>query len=142
MRSWNLVVSVLLTQIALGAAPPPRPPNIVLILCDNLGYGDLEVYNPQAKQPTPRLNQLAREGRLAAFGSRTVTTQPSLYHLADDLQETANVHDRHPEIVARTEQHLARIRAELGELDRRGPGCRPIGQVATPAPRVLPATQR
>jgi hypothetical protein len=68
-----------------------------------------------------------------------VTTQPALYHLADDPQETANVHDRHPEIVARFEQHLARIRAELGELDQRGPGCRPIGRVADPTPRLLTA---
>jgi arylsulfatase A len=37
-------------------------PNIVLVLCDNLGYGDLKVYNPEAKQNTPRISQLASEG--------------------------------------------------------------------------------
>jgi arylsulfatase A len=39
-----------------------RPPNIIVILCDNLGYGDTEVYNPQARQATPRLKRMASEG--------------------------------------------------------------------------------
>jgi arylsulfatase A-like enzyme len=38
------------------------PPNIIVILCDNLGYGDTEVYNPQARQATPRLKRMAAEG--------------------------------------------------------------------------------
>ncbi len=37
-------------------------PNIILVLCDNLGYGDLKVYNHEAKQNTPRISQLAAEG--------------------------------------------------------------------------------
>lgn len=37
-------------------------PNIVVILADDLGYGDLSCYNPQSKIPTPHLDQLAREG--------------------------------------------------------------------------------
>ncbi|MBM3853525.1 MAG: sulfatase [Verrucomicrobia bacterium] len=95
----------------------------------------------QAVRSGPWKLYVGGEGRLVGFGARTVTTQPALYHLADDPQETANVHDRHPEILARFEQHLARIRADLGELDRRGPGCRPIGQVAAPTPRLLPPAQ-
>ncbi len=79
--------------------------------------------------------------RLAAFGARTVSTLPSLYHLVDDPQEAANVYDRHPEVIARLEQHLARIRADLGELGRRGPGCRTIGKIETPTPRLLPAVR-
>jgi arylsulfatase A len=38
-----------------------RPPNIVLIYADNLGYGDLGCYGNQEVK-TPRLDQLAREG--------------------------------------------------------------------------------
>jgi len=39
-----------------------RPPNIVLILCDNLGYGDVGCFNSDAKQQTPRIDRMAVEG--------------------------------------------------------------------------------
>lgn len=38
-------------------------PNIVYILADDLGYGDLGCYNPESKIPTPRLDQLANQGK-------------------------------------------------------------------------------
>ncbi|MBI3839610.1 MAG: arylsulfatase [Planctomycetia bacterium] len=41
---------------------PAQRPNIVLILADDLGYGDLACYNDRSKIPTPRLDRLAREG--------------------------------------------------------------------------------
>ena len=37
-------------------------PNIVLILADDMGYGDIQAYNPNSKIPTPNLNSLADEG--------------------------------------------------------------------------------
>ena len=41
-------------------------PNVVFILADNVGYGDLGPYGGGA--PTPRIDQLAREGlRLTQF---------------------------------------------------------------------------
>jgi arylsulfatase A-like enzyme len=45
-----------------GATAPPRKPNILLILADDLGYGDVACYNPNSRVPTPRLDRLAREG--------------------------------------------------------------------------------
>ena len=38
-------------------------PNIVYILCDDLGYGDVHALNPQrGKIPTPHLDALATQG--------------------------------------------------------------------------------
>ncbi len=45
-----------------SAAGSRRKPNIVIILADDLGYGDVGVYNPESKIPTPNLDRLAREG--------------------------------------------------------------------------------
>ena len=37
-------------------------PNVIIILADDLGYGDCEPFNPASKISTPKLNQLASEG--------------------------------------------------------------------------------
>ncbi|MEM7374234.1 MAG: arylsulfatase [Bacteroidota bacterium] len=37
-------------------------PNIVIILADDLGYGDPQIYNSESKIPTPNIDQLARAG--------------------------------------------------------------------------------
>ena len=37
-------------------------PNIVYILADDIGYGDVKINNPESKIPTPNIDQLAREG--------------------------------------------------------------------------------
>jgi arylsulfatase A-like enzyme len=44
-----------------AAADSVRPPNIVLILADDLGYGELGAYGGKAI-PTPNLDSLAKHG--------------------------------------------------------------------------------
>ena len=39
-----------------------KSPNIVLILVDDMGYGDAKCYNPKSKIPTPNIDRLARDG--------------------------------------------------------------------------------
>ncbi len=57
-------------------------PNIVFILADDLGYGDLGCYNPQSKIPTPRLDQLARQGmRFRDAHSPSSVCTPTRYAL-------------------------------------------------------------
>jgi arylsulfatase A-like enzyme len=52
------------TLATAGAAEeaPAQPPNIVYILADDLGYGDLRCLNPEGKIATPRIDRLASEG--------------------------------------------------------------------------------
>jgi arylsulfatase A-like enzyme len=59
-----------------------RLPNIVLILADDLGYGDLSCLNPGSKIQTPHIDQLARDGMIFtdAHSSSAVCT-PSRYSL-------------------------------------------------------------
>ena len=57
-------------------------PNILFILADDLGYGDVSCYNPESKVPTPHLDQLARDGMLFtdAHSPSTVCT-PTRYSI-------------------------------------------------------------
>lgn len=58
------------------------PPNIVLILADDLGYGDVGCYNNQAKVATPNLDRLAREGmRFTDAHSPCTVCTPTRYSL-------------------------------------------------------------
>ena len=53
----------------------------------------------------------------------------SLFDLENDVGETTNLADRHPEIVKRLEQYAETMRQELGDgKDRVGTSRRPIGQ--------------
>ncbi|MFP6906134.1 MAG: sulfatase-like hydrolase/transferase, partial [Verrucomicrobiota bacterium] len=53
--------SACLFAVLLHASVSAAPPNIVLLLADDLGYGDLGCYgHPQAR--TPVIDRLARDG--------------------------------------------------------------------------------
>lgn len=55
-----------LISLLIACSTPPReaaaPPNIVYILADDMGIGDLGCYNPESKAPTPNMDRLAAEG--------------------------------------------------------------------------------
>ncbi len=58
-------------------APPARPPNIVLIVADDLGWGDLSVQGAQHAR-TPRIDALAAAGlRLTDFYTPSAICAPS-----------------------------------------------------------------
>ncbi|MFM1555791.1 MAG: sulfatase-like hydrolase/transferase [Limisphaerales bacterium] len=55
-------------------------PNILFILADDLGYGDVGCYNPASKVPTPHLDQLAKEGiRFTDAHSPSTVCTPTRY---------------------------------------------------------------
>lgn len=41
-----------------------EPPNIIFILADDMGFGDVAAYNPESKIPTPHLDGIAAEGTM------------------------------------------------------------------------------
>src|SRR5579871_5709863 len=58
------------------AASASTPPNVVLIVADDLGYGDLGCYGSQIK--TPNLDQMAAEGvQFKQFYSANPVCSPS-----------------------------------------------------------------
>ena len=61
MHRWFLYV---LFWVGLNLEAKDRLPNIVVILADDMGYGDAGCYNPKSKSPTPFINRMAREGML------------------------------------------------------------------------------
>lgn len=57
-------------------------PNIVFILADDLGYGDLGCYNPDSKIPTPHLDALAAKGvRFTHAHTPSAVCTPTRYGL-------------------------------------------------------------
>jgi len=62
----NLARRSFLNAAAAGVANAQRRarnrPNVVIILADDLGYGDVACYNSSSRIATPYLDQLAREG--------------------------------------------------------------------------------
>lgn len=70
---------ILLFAISSRAA---EKPNIVFILADDMGYGDLKAFNPESRIPTPHLDELARSGIcLTDAHSGGSTCKPSRYAL-------------------------------------------------------------
>ena len=59
-----LLLSLSICTIAISSpTADSTPPNILILFCDDLGYGDVQCLNPQrGKIPTPHLDRLASEG--------------------------------------------------------------------------------
>jgi arylsulfatase len=75
-----LILGILATAGAADrpAKPGEAPPNIIMILVDDLGYGDLRCYNPACDNPTPNVDKLAAEGtRFTNFYVSSSVCSPS-----------------------------------------------------------------
>jgi len=72
MRHCWLLLCISLCGISSTTAQDR--PNILLITVDNLGYGDLRMYNPASEIKTPHLDKLASQGaRLTSFYTASPT---------------------------------------------------------------------
>ena len=64
LRRASVIAAVLALPVLTAAATATKKPNVVFILADNVGYGDMGPYGGGELRgyPTPRTDQLAREG--------------------------------------------------------------------------------
>jgi len=78
MNPWLLLLSSFVICHSTFSASP----NILLILADDLGYGDVRCYNAESKVATPHIDKLAADGIMFtdAHSPATVCT-PSRYSL-------------------------------------------------------------
>jgi arylsulfatase A-like enzyme len=69
-----------LVILLAGVAQAADKPNIIYILADDLGYGDVRCLNPLGKIPTPHIDQLAAEGmRFTDAHSSSAVCTPTRY---------------------------------------------------------------
>lgn len=117
-----LICTFVLVAKTFAADPAPRP-NIVVILCDDLGYGDLECYgHPHIK--TPNLNRLAQNGiRFTDFYSAAPVCSPSRVGLLTGRSPNrAGVYDwippsnGKPRQDAREQVHMRRSETTIAKL--------------------------
>ena len=65
--TYRLTIALLLSlsSICASLAQAQDKPNIVYVMCDDLGYGDVQCLNPErGKIPTPGIDRLASEGMI------------------------------------------------------------------------------
>lgn len=83
MKLQQFVISILFASWIIVPVRATTKPNIVVILADDLGFGDVQVNNPQrGKIPTPNIDRLARQGmRFTDAHSSSGVCSPSRYAL-------------------------------------------------------------
>ena len=71
-------LAILISLIPLSAAAAEKP-NIIIVLADDLGFGDVGANNPESQIATPHLDRLAREGMrfTDAHSSSSVCSPPA-----------------------------------------------------------------
>lgn len=82
-RSFIIFAAAASSPVGLFAVTSSARPNILVILADDLGYGDVRAYNPdRGKIPTPNIDRLAREGMRFTDGhASSAACSPSRYTL-------------------------------------------------------------
>jgi arylsulfatase A-like enzyme len=74
---WTAAAVAALSVLAAPAADTGRPPNVIVLYADDLGYGDLGCYGHPTIR-TPNLDRMAAEGmRFTSFYSAAEVCTPS-----------------------------------------------------------------
>lgn len=76
----RIILVLAFAIFTVGTSGAADRPNIVYILCDDLGYGDVKCLNPEGKIATPNMDRLAKTGMIFtdAHSSSAVCT-PTRY---------------------------------------------------------------
>ena len=75
------LLAVLAFSISLSVSAEPRRPNVIVIMADDLGFGDISCQGAKTYQ-TPHIDRLAAEGRRFTSGYCTASTcTPTRYSL-------------------------------------------------------------
>lgn len=76
----SAISGIIALAIPLACHAEPNP-NIVFILADDMGYGDVSAYNPDSKISTPNIDGLARQGVRFTDAHSAATCVASRYEL-------------------------------------------------------------
>jgi len=124
----NLRLALLVLAFACGwrhavaaAASPSNKPNIIFIMADDLGYGELGSYG-QTKIKTPHLDRMAREGmRFTRFYAGSTVCAPSRSVLMTGLHTghttvrgNAGAIDRRPQMLRSNDVTVAEMLKSAG----------------------------
>ncbi len=55
-------LSFVLVSLVSCSTKKTNSPNIIIVLADDMGYGDVQSFNPDSEIPTPNLNRLSEQG--------------------------------------------------------------------------------
>jgi arylsulfatase A-like enzyme len=81
MRRSTILAPALFLALAISTLGAESP-NILLILVDDMGYGDSRIYNPRSQVPMPNLESLAERGMVFTDAhSAAGTCAPSRYSM-------------------------------------------------------------
>ncbi len=101
--------------------PQAGKPNIIHIMADDMGWGDVSCYNPDSRIPTPNMDRVAREGmRFTDAHSPSAVCTPTRYgvltgrfcwrsHLRSNV-----LYGYEPPLIEPTRRTVARLLGEAG----------------------------
>ncbi|MDR0713326.1 MAG: arylsulfatase [Bacteroidales bacterium] len=96
-KSLNVCLAgtVMAGAVSCGNTAGKRKPNVIVILADDLGYGDVSGYNPAQTLHTPNIDRLINDGLHFTCGYATsATSTPSRYALMTGMYPWRNKNAR------------------------------------------------
>lgn len=99
--------------------------------------GQWKLYLPSTRQPAR--SSPAKASPAATAADAASARRVELYDVRNDVQESQEVSQQHPEVVERLRRLAQRTAAEIGDGERAGKGERPAGLIENPKPLLLTA---